>query len=474
MKVLDKAGFNEDYRLMQTSLDRPEIMQIHQFMEQPKASCLDLQFLLSLIAKEAKDIQKTVIFVNSVAKIRPMIAIIRSWMKMLNYLDGSENWIRPYYSTISDFDKVITVKAFRISNENNTECTILVAIDAYGMGIDNPDIRLVIQWDLLLSFDSMIQRLGRAGRKGAQAHFVLLTPKWTQVKDPEEVRQRLAKRNSSNAELSNTNRPKAIKPSPLSQQIDPNEISDVESNAGSEPEFEDSATNQLFTLLSTEAEEETKSKKEKKKSSKTDAEKRDHLPDEIFDYIHAAKYRRLFFLAWYDDLTYIPKNDDVDKLPPMFCCNGSGCQSEEPPYLHCDPFVDSNPTKFLEADRKWIACQTDKLKSWRKEKSKQVWIAEGIKINMPDKLITSDSCLLALAKNGGTLTDKATLHDLLQPWYGADEYCKELLECLVRSKHLNRPARREVLRSSKASKKIKYMDNPVVAEKARITALRDQ
>ena len=36
---------------MQTSLNQPEIMQIHHFMDHAKASGLDLQFLLS---KEAK------------------------------------------------------------------------------------------------------------------------------------------------------------------------------------------------------------------------------------------------------------------------------------------------------------------------------------------------------------------------------------------------------------------------------------
>lgn len=47
----------------------------------------------------------------------------------------------------------------------------------YGMGIDNLYVALVIQWDLPLSFDSMIQRMGRAGRKGCASTFVLLSPK---------------------------------------------------------------------------------------------------------------------------------------------------------------------------------------------------------------------------------------------------------------------------------------------------------
>ncbi len=41
-RILDKAGFLPNYKLTQTSLDRPEIMQMHRFMEHSKASCLDL------------------------------------------------------------------------------------------------------------------------------------------------------------------------------------------------------------------------------------------------------------------------------------------------------------------------------------------------------------------------------------------------------------------------------------------------
>lgn len=62
-------------------------------------------------------------------------------------------------------DKKLIAKAFKTFGNKNTECIILVAIDAYGMGINNLNIWLIIQWDLLLSFDLMIQRLGQAERK---------------------------------------------------------------------------------------------------------------------------------------------------------------------------------------------------------------------------------------------------------------------------------------------------------------------
>lgn len=56
--VLEKSGFHLNYALMQTSLDRPKIMQVHRFMEYCKASCLDVQFVLPSTAKQAQDIQK--------------------------------------------------------------------------------------------------------------------------------------------------------------------------------------------------------------------------------------------------------------------------------------------------------------------------------------------------------------------------------------------------------------------------------
>lgn len=46
LRILPKAGFRDDYRLIQTSLDRPEIQQIHRFITSPKNSYEDLQFIL--------------------------------------------------------------------------------------------------------------------------------------------------------------------------------------------------------------------------------------------------------------------------------------------------------------------------------------------------------------------------------------------------------------------------------------------
>ena len=45
-------------------------------MKYLKGSCLNLQFLLPKSAKDARDIQKTIIFVNIISDIKPTITII--------------------------------------------------------------------------------------------------------------------------------------------------------------------------------------------------------------------------------------------------------------------------------------------------------------------------------------------------------------------------------------------------------------
>ena len=77
-----------------------------------------------------------------------------------------------YHAGLADATKDI-----RQHRWQSGESRVMVATNAFGMGIDKPDVRIVIHMDLPDSIEAYFQEAGRAGRDGQKAYAVILYAK---------------------------------------------------------------------------------------------------------------------------------------------------------------------------------------------------------------------------------------------------------------------------------------------------------
>ncbi len=99
----------------------------------------------------------------------PIVKLVKrlyKWLKARDYPVGK------YHGKMKRAKREAAQQAFMRGKK-----PIMVATNAFGLGIDKPDVRLVIHAGLPLSMDGYVQEVGRAGRDGKKSRCVLFYTK---------------------------------------------------------------------------------------------------------------------------------------------------------------------------------------------------------------------------------------------------------------------------------------------------------
>ena len=148
--ICEKLQFRQGNKIFKKSFSRPNI----QYIVRPTDS--KIQQIVHILSR----VQGTaIVYVRSRKRTKEIAEqLIAQGISAANYHAG-----------LSFEDKQVRQDAWK-----NGSLRVIVATNAFGMGIDKPDVRVVIHHDLPPSLEEYYQEAGRAGRDGLKSYAVIL------------------------------------------------------------------------------------------------------------------------------------------------------------------------------------------------------------------------------------------------------------------------------------------------------------
>ncbi|MBJ2158610.1 RecQ family ATP-dependent DNA helicase [Variovorax sp. IB41] len=143
----------------------------------PRAGLVDtgayranLRFAVEQLANEKERLRRTVEFVREAPGSGIVYAAtVKAAEHAFDALKAQDESVALYHGKLGARERSAAQEAFMAG-----EVRVMVATNAFGMGIDKPDIRFVLHCQMPASLHAYYQEAGRAGRDGDEARCLLL------------------------------------------------------------------------------------------------------------------------------------------------------------------------------------------------------------------------------------------------------------------------------------------------------------